>query len=174
MNACRHNRPPLKQGVVSPKSLVPASIRKPPYADNGNFPPWLEQSQVHDEQVREQATRLFSLRASAQAATHSMYASSPGFARCARAWQLSASKAPAQCKRATHHAHACHLADASVVYVSILRACTVHFVGNHAMRIERRSASFLSLPCRRVRRCEHQASWQHVCSNMQAASSSQV
>lgn len=30
---------------------MPANIRKPPYADNGNFPPWLQESQVHDEKV---------------------------------------------------------------------------------------------------------------------------
>lgn len=45
-----HNRPPLKQGKVSPKLPVPANIRKPPYADKGNFPPWADSSQVHNEE----------------------------------------------------------------------------------------------------------------------------
>ncbi len=49
---CSHNRPPLKQGKVSPKLPVPAHIRKPPYADKGNFPPWADSSQIHNEEVR--------------------------------------------------------------------------------------------------------------------------
>ncbi|EFJ41280.1 hypothetical protein VOLCADRAFT_102436 [Volvox carteri f. nagariensis] len=45
-----HNRPPLKPGKVSPKLPVPAHIRKPPYADRGDFPPWADRSQVHGEE----------------------------------------------------------------------------------------------------------------------------
>ena len=37
---------------MSPKSPVPAHIRRPPYADKGNFPPWADRSQVHNEEVR--------------------------------------------------------------------------------------------------------------------------
>ena len=37
---------------LSPKLLVPAHIKKPPYADSGEFPPWAESPQVHDAEVR--------------------------------------------------------------------------------------------------------------------------
>ncbi|GIL60935.1 hypothetical protein Vafri_15742 [Volvox africanus] len=45
-----HNRPPLKPGKVAPRLSVPAHIRKPPYADKGDFPPWADRSQVHGEE----------------------------------------------------------------------------------------------------------------------------
>ena len=45
-------RPTLKPGKVSPKSVVPLNIGKPPYADSGAFPKWDEKDQVHDPAVR--------------------------------------------------------------------------------------------------------------------------
>ncbi|PNH02067.1 hypothetical protein TSOC_012025 [Tetrabaena socialis] len=42
----------MNQGKVSPRLPVPVGIKRPPYADNGNFPPWAERSQVHNDEVR--------------------------------------------------------------------------------------------------------------------------
>ena len=44
-------RPTLKPGKVAPKSVVPANIPKPPYADTGVFPAWSETEQIHDATV---------------------------------------------------------------------------------------------------------------------------
>ena len=37
---------------LSPQLTVPANIGKPPYADSGVFPPWAENPQFHDAEVR--------------------------------------------------------------------------------------------------------------------------
>eukprot|EP00197_Chlamydomonas_leiostraca_P004669 CAMPEP_0202866282 /NCGR_PEP_ID=MMETSP1391-20130828/7302_1 /ASSEMBLY_ACC=CAM_ASM_000867 /TAXON_ID=1034604 /ORGANISM="Chlamydomonas leiostraca, Strain SAG 11-49" /LENGTH=300 /DNA_ID=CAMNT_0049546215 /DNA_START=136 /DNA_END=1038 /DNA_ORIENTATION=- len=44
------NRPLLKPGKIAPKMPVPAHIRKPPYADSGDFPPWDPNNQIHGEE----------------------------------------------------------------------------------------------------------------------------
>lgn len=43
-------RTPLKKGRVSPKLLVPDSIRKPPYADSGELPQFVSEFEIHDEE----------------------------------------------------------------------------------------------------------------------------
>lgn len=46
--ACRTDRLLLTPGKVSPKSPVPMHIKRPPYADSGNFPPQEASNQMHD------------------------------------------------------------------------------------------------------------------------------
>mmetsp|Transcript_48476 Transcript_48476/g.155060 ORF Transcript_48476/g.155060 Transcript_48476/m.155060 type:complete len:307 (+) Transcript_48476:407-1327(+) len=40
----------LKQGELSPKLEVPPHIMRPPYADTGVSPPWLDDPQIQDEE----------------------------------------------------------------------------------------------------------------------------
>ena len=44
--------PKQRPGRVSPRLLLTPGINKPPYADSGKFPPWGQDAQVHDKEVR--------------------------------------------------------------------------------------------------------------------------